>query len=402
MKFKWKQISGRLSSKSFLWFVSFALALSMWFLVVGNRNEEIAKTFEIPLLISNPPAGLNAYRKVQTVSVTLTGRRRAVNALENQNLTAQIDLKGVGAGTHMQRVLFHTPSRMKLNQLAPANVEVVLAREIEKTLTVKVQPPENMPGNYELINVTVSPDTVVARGREDELNTVFEAYVCPTLEQLRGGRIIKARVHVPSGVSYVYTPAEVTVEATLNPKLRPTVQIPIVVKTRGTLRPYLRLVRMETEPATVTYSGRLGVLKQLYTEPIDLSQVRKSTSIETTLTGIPQGIALGAASKVTVRIEVESQRIQREFTEIPVLVRGAEENANWFVSPSTISVSVEGDAESMKDLNADTLGLRAYVDVSGIVTPQAVVPVYVEKKDIPGVEVIFDADSMAEIKRASE
>ena len=95
MKFKWKQISGRLSSKSFLWFVSFALALSMWFLVVGNRNEEIAKTFEIPLLISNPPAGLNAYRKVQTVSVTLTGRRRAVNALENQNLTAQIDLKGV-------------------------------------------------------------------------------------------------------------------------------------------------------------------------------------------------------------------------------------------------------------------------------------------------------------------
>ena len=56
----------------------------------------------------------------------------------------------------------------------------------------------------------------------------------------------------------------------------------------------------------------------------------------------------------------------------------------------------------MKDLNADTLGLRAYVDVSGIVTPQAVVPVYVEKKDIPGVEVIFDADSMAEIKRATE
>ena len=188
----------------------------------------------------------------------------------------------------------------------------------------------------------------------------------------------------------------------MNPKLRPTVQIPIVVKTRGTLRPYLRLVRMETEPATVTYSGRMGVLKQLYTEPIDLSQVRKSTSIETTLTGIPQGIALGAASKVTVKIEVESQRIQREFTEIPVLVRGTEENANWIVSPSTISVSVEGDAETMKDLNADTLGLRAYVDVSGIVTPQAVVPVYVEKKDIPGVEVIFDADSMAEIKRASE
>ena len=105
---------------------------------------------------------------------------------------------------------------------------------------------------------------------------------------------------------------------------------------------------------------------------------------------------------MTVKIEVESQRIQREFTEIPVLVRGTEENANWIVSPSTISVSVEGDAETMKDLNADTLGLRAYVDVSGIVTPQAVVPVYVEKKDIPGVEVIFDADSMAEIKRASE
>ena len=402
MKFRWKQFSVSLTSKGFLWCVSFVLALSMWFLVVGNRNEEIAKTFEVPLDISNPPAGLKTYRTVQTVSVTLTGRRRAVNALENQNLTAQIDLKGIDVGAHMLPVLFRSPSRMKLSQLVPAEVEVVLAREIEKTLTVKVQPPENMPGNYELINVAVSPDKVVARGREDELSSVFEAFVCPTLDQLRSSQSVKVRVHVPSGVSYVYSPAEVTVDATLNPKSRPSVQIPIVVKTRGTLRSYLRLVKMETEPATVTYNGRAGVLKQLYTEPIDLSQSRKSTTIETTLTGIPQGIALSAASKVTVKIEVESQRIQREFAQIPIQVRGADEKSNWIVQPSSISVSVEGDAETMKDLTAEVLGLKAYVDVTGIVTPQAVVPIYLEKNETAGVEVIFDAESMAEVKRAAE
>ena len=402
MNLRWKQIGERLSSKGFRLFISFILALSMWFLVVGNRNEEIAKSFEIPLLISNPPAGLNTFRKDQTVSVTLTGRRRAVNALDTRNLTAQIDLKGFDVGTHTVPVFFRPPSRMKLTQLTPANVEVVLAREIEKALTVKLQPPENMPGNYELINVVVTPDKISARGREDELSPVYEAYVYPTLEQLRSGQSFKARVHVPSGVSYVYTPAEVTVEATLNQKARPAVQVPIVVKTRGTLRPYLRLVKMETDPASVTYTGRTGVIKQLYTEPIDLSQVRRSTEIETTLTGIPQGIALNAASKVTVKIEVESQRFQREFAEIPVEIRGADKTTPWSVQPSTISVSVEGDAETVKDLTAETLGLKAYVDVTGIVTPQAVIPLYIEKNDIDGVEVIFDADSMAEVKRAAE
>ncbi|MBP3848165.1 MAG: hypothetical protein J6D22_00290, partial [Pyramidobacter sp.] len=166
MKIKLKRFSEQLYKKGFMAVFSVILALIMWFLVVGNQNEEIAKTFEVRLEMLTPPTGLSTFTSVKNVAVTLKGRRRAVNALENQALVSQIDLKGLSAGTHTVPVSFRTPSRMKLTQIAPANVEVTLTRIIDKSLAVKVLPPENLPRGYVMDGATVSPTAVTAHGRE--------------------------------------------------------------------------------------------------------------------------------------------------------------------------------------------------------------------------------------------
>ena len=54
---KYTNLDDWLSSRGFLTFFAFALAFALWLYVVGNRNEEIAKEYEVRLEFLNPPAG---------------------------------------------------------------------------------------------------------------------------------------------------------------------------------------------------------------------------------------------------------------------------------------------------------------------------------------------------------
>jgi len=402
VKIKLKRFSEQLYKKGFMAVFSVILALIMWFLVVGNQNEEIAKTFEVRLEMLTPPTGLSTFTSVKNVAVTLKGRRRAVNALENQALVSQIDLKGLSAGTHTVPVSFRTPSRMKLTQIAPANVEVTLTRVIDKSLAVKVLPPENLPRGYVMDGATVSPTAVTAHGREDELQNVFEVYVRPTFEQLKGEQPIHIALKTPSGVNYSCSPSEVTVDATYS-ETRPRSEAEVVVETRGTLPSYLVLKNpIVSVPNKILYEGRANSLKQIYTEAIDLSQVRESTTVKAKLVNIPAGVSLFSPAHVDVHIDVETIRVKSEFSGIPVTVRGTSSNDHWIVEPDRISVFVLGDAEIMKNLTPESLGLHAYVDVSGMVTSSLFMPIVIEKKSAVDVEILTSDINMVKVMRQAQ
>lgn len=144
----WKKLSVHFSSRTFLLISSFLMALGLWFYVVGNRNEEIAKTYEIRLEFLNPPAELALFPSVRTVVVTLNGERRAMNALEPEAMVSEVDLKGLGPGRHSVPIHFRAPARMTVAQIVPKDIEVELARMMDKPLAVRVLPPENMPSGY--------------------------------------------------------------------------------------------------------------------------------------------------------------------------------------------------------------------------------------------------------------
>ena len=112
-------------------------------------------------------------------------------------------------------------------------------------------------------------------------------------------------------------------------------------------------------PNKIAYEGRSSSLQQLYTEPIDLSRINESTVLQARIVNIPPGVSLFSSQNVEVHIEVEALRIKTEFTDIPVTVRGSAEGDNWTVEPESLSVFVLGDAETMKNLTPDMLGLRA-------------------------------------------
>ena len=120
------------------------------------------------------------------------------------------------------------------------------------------------------------------------------------------------------------------------------------------------------------------------------------------LVNIPAGVSLFSPAHVDVHIDVETIRVKSEFSGIPVTVRGTSSNDHWIVEPDSISVFVLGDAEIMKNLTPESLGLHAYVDVSGMVTSSLFMPVVIEKKSAVDVEVLTSDINMVKVMRQAQ
>lgn len=393
-----------LSSRSFLVVVSLILSFVLWFYVVGNRNEEIAKTYEVRLDFLNPPADLALFPSVRTVVVTLNGERRAMNVLQNSQLTSEVDLKDLSAGRHTVPIHFKAPSRMNVAQIVPKDVEIELARMIDKELKVKILPPENMPEGYVMDGAAADPDVVVAHGREDQLSSIYEISVRPTLEELFRGGAWRIPLRSPSGVELDFSPADVTVSATYYQGI-PRKELPVEVRTRGTLPPSLRLLSAKVVPETILVEGRAEAFDQvakLYTEPINLARLSKSASIQTKIAEVPAGLSLLSSPAVTVNVEVKTLNDTRDYEEIPIAVTGASADVRWAVEPATVTVYVEGTANVLQDLTLKDLELTAFVDVSNIVAPSMRLPVHLKRKEIAGVESVGIEPLTVKVTRQSQ
>ncbi len=404
MKINFNSLDEWLTSKKFLCVFSLLLSFMLWFYVVGNRNEEIAKTFEVPLGFLNPPAELALFPSVRTAVVTLNGERRAINTLDPSQLVTEVDLRGLGEGRHTLPIRLKVPSRMTVAQIVPRDLEVELARIIEKDLMVTVLPPEDMQPGFIMDGAEVSPKTVKARGRKDQLSSIFEISVRPTLEELFRGGTWRIPLRSPEGVELAFSPADVTVSATYYQGM-PRKDLPVEVRTRGTLPPSLRLISAVVVPESLPVEGREEAFNQvstLYTEPINLARLSKSTTIQTKIAELPDGLSLLSNPVVSVNIELKRLSDTKEFVKVPIQIKGGEKTTKWLVEPSTVTVNIEGSHNAVQKLTLKDLKFSAYIDVSNVVAQSMRLPVRLQYKEIAGIDSVSVEPMTAKITRQSK
>ncbi len=403
MKIKFNSLDEWLTSKKFLCVFSLLLSFMLWFYVVGNRNEEIAKTFEVPIGFLNPPAELSLFPSVRTAVITLNGERRAINTLDPSQLVTEVDLRGLGEGRHTLPIRFKVPSRMSVAQITPKDLEIELARIIEKDLMVRVLPPEDMQSGYIMDGAEVSPKTVKARGRKDQLSSIYEISVRPTIEELFSGGSWRIPLRAPDGVELEFSPADVTVSATYYQGM-PRKELPVEVRTRGILPPSLRLISATVVPESLPVEGREEAFNQvlkLYTEPINLARLTKSTTVQTKIAELPAGLSLLSNPVVSVSIELKRLSDTKEFEQVPIEIRGDDQEAGWLIEPSTVTVTIEGALSAIQNLTLKDLGFSAYIDVSNVVTQSMRLPVRLQYKEIAGIDSISVEPTTAKITRQS-
>ncbi len=167
-----------LTNKKVLFIVSVVFAFIFWILTADN----ITRTFtEVPVKY-NLPESIAQELEIfsasdEFVSVTVDGKRVAVDALSAENFTATVDLSGVnetGEKSFNVNVKCSENLSLDITRVEPSNITLMIDRPMTKTVKVKSDFTYSPEGYYVDHNV---PETVEVTGPESYVKQVKCAYI---------------------------------------------------------------------------------------------------------------------------------------------------------------------------------------------------------------------------------
>jgi len=137
-------------------------------------------------------------------------------------------------------------------------------------------------------------------------------------------------------------------------------------------QPALGRAEIEFSPKIVTVRGPqklLHDLKVMQTAPMDIEGVAVSFSRELpVLTDDETGVWEVTPSTISARVNIVTERISREWPNLPVLIlRAPDSKLNFEPSPSVVSVSLLGSPQSVNEFEADDI--RVFIDCTAITEP---------------------------------
>lgn len=167
-----------LTNKKVLFIVSVVFAFIFWVLTSDN----ITKTFtDVPVKYNLPESVAQELEifsaSDEFVSVTVDGKRVAVDALTSENFTATVDLSGVnetGEKSFNVNVKCSENLSLDISRIEPSNITLMIDRPMTKTVQVKYDFTYSPEGYYVDNNV---PETVEVSGPESYVSQVKCAYI---------------------------------------------------------------------------------------------------------------------------------------------------------------------------------------------------------------------------------
>ena len=167
-----------LTNKKVLFIVSVVFAFIFWVLTADN----ITKTFtEVPVKYNIPESVAQQFEVFSAsdefVSVTVDGKRVAVDALSSENFDATVDLSNVteaGEKSFNVNVKCSEHLSLDISRVEPSNVTLMIDRPMTKTVELKSEFSYSPAGYYVDNNV---PDTVEISGPESYVKQVKCAFI---------------------------------------------------------------------------------------------------------------------------------------------------------------------------------------------------------------------------------
>jgi YbbR domain-containing protein len=182
--------------------LALGLSFLLWWFVGGESNVQVG--FAVPLEIRNIPPGMALTNKVQRqVDVRLAGPSTLINTVEQNEISAVVDLSGAKPGKGILLLTERSvkaPAGFRVERVYPPSVEVVL-KKLERR-TVPVHP--RIEGDSEvlarIVKTEVEPTSVEVEALPEELSRLkaltTEEVVPETPEGVYTARV---RVNLPEG-----------------------------------------------------------------------------------------------------------------------------------------------------------------------------------------------------------
>jgi YbbR domain-containing protein len=358
--------------------MSVLIAVLFWLYVSNTSNPFTTKTFyNIPVKIEN--AGFlnengyivkNTYRN--SIDVTIRGRREAIDRVRSSDFEAALDfsqIKSVNDKTLKITGPTCTQRDVTIVGTNPPTIDIQLARNKGGSFPVELKSNITMKPGYELLNTTMSPDSLQIVAEESIINSVGSIRANLDLKNLDRDttKTVDCKVYNTDGkeITSLSTDLKVTVNIQVAKKL------PVSLVTRGRLAAdYVETMRM-IEPVEILVTGPAAALEKLTdikTEQIDIDRISANYSASVPLV-LPNGVKLvdNSEREIKVGINVEklvTRAIEMSQEDISILNGLNDGTLTYEIKTDKLTLQVKGMQRDVEDLQASVL--KPAVDVSGL------------------------------------
>jgi YbbR domain-containing protein len=161
--------------------VSLALAIGLWFVIAGETTSEIG--LSVPVEMQNFPPDLELVGDpANAVEVRLRASPGIIHALVSGEVSAQIDLAGVGEGeriVHLTPESIRVPFGVKVVKINPAILTFNFEQTLQKTVPIRPRLVGRPAPGHEVAEIVSQPATVRIAGPKSRVEEVESAFTEP-------------------------------------------------------------------------------------------------------------------------------------------------------------------------------------------------------------------------------
>ncbi|WP_017473152.1 CdaR family protein [Amphibacillus jilinensis] len=352
---------------------------------IFNSSQETQTIEDVPVNIQIDDEQYVVSGVPQTVSMTLQGTVSVVQSTVTQrNFDVFVDLEDLEPGTHVVPIEHDGISNRLSVDIEPSEVEVSIEERGtgEFEVVIDYTNLDQMEPGFEIDSASITPETVIITSSQSVIDRISVVKAFVDVEGIGESLTLNdvpVRVFDSEGnqLNARIEPETVSVDLEVS---SPNKTVPIEVETTGDLPEDFQLVSIEAEDSDVQVFAseeNLDLINEISTEPIDLSEITESDTIEVSLQ-TPDNVRLLSTSTVNVYIEVE-EITEETIEDVEINIENLSNNlTSSFVDPETgqIDLTIIGYPSEIADLDQGDFEL--IIDLGGINSGEHQLPIEVE------------------------
>nr|WP_080875979.1 CdaR family protein [Oceanobacillus timonensis] len=380
-------------SKWFVRILSLAFAVTLYAFVSVSETPNSDATFSSSTnsteVLDQVPVDIDIDREKYVVSgvpenvqVSLQGTPANVTpVLLQRNFDVFVDLEGLDEGTHVVELQHNITGDVEAF-IEPKTVEVTIEERASQEFSVTPDfiNQDRMADGYEVADYSIDPETVTITSSREVIEAIGAVKVYVNMEDVDSSidnRELPVNVYDVQGneLDVGLEPESIQVSVDVN---NPSKSVPLSVETTGELEEDLEIDSItpnEEEVEIFSQSDVLEDISEVSTEPLDLSDIEESGTVEVPL-DLPEDVQAPDTEEVEVEVEVEGTNVLENVSlEEEGLGNGLETS---YTDPE-LDVEITGDASEVNDVTADDID--AIVDLSDLEAGEHEVPIDIEAPD---------------------
>ena len=352
--------------------VSLALALSLWGYVTAIQDPEESRSFEVSVRADGLAESLLLRSSAPVATITYTGPRSVIRDLNQSDVGAALDLSRIQEPTNQRvRVLVDPVDGVRRRGAVPAEVPVVIEREVTRTFPLTVGQPDLRDATRRVGDVIPEVSQVNVTGPEPLIDRITSVVlpidIQDRTEDYSGVFIPVARDSDENPIAEVaIDPPRIDANVPIEARGKSVAVISQVV---GEPAVGYEVVARTVSPPTVLIDGPAAVLDGLITiatVPVDITGTQNSVFQRTGLEPLPDGVQVlqPSGGVVDVVVQISQRNRVQPIPSQQVRAVNTAPGLDVTIDPATVSVVVVASDDQLVALEASDLTVQ--VDLANL------------------------------------